>query len=389
MEDSLSGILRYLPVIDAEIRKFKELILSNLVMFAEIPAPTFREDRRLEFLVNRFTQSQLINCSTDEMGNGLGILPGEQEDRNILISAHMDSVHDESVDHTCSVQPDYVAAPGVGDNALGLAAIASLPDIINALDIKLQSNLILMGSSRSLGRGNTEGMRFFLRNSKLPICAGLCVEGIQLGRLSYSSLGMTRCEVSYSIPEDFDWTRFGAAGSISTMNEYINKVMAIPLPSRPKTSIVFNSIEGGKSLEDVAGSAILRLEINSEDGEMVKALRGKIKDIAAEVAAETGETVNVEIISQTDAGGLEYSHPLVSTVRAVMAQLNIKPWIKPSTGELAAFTALGIPALTLGISRGESKGSLAEVVEIAPIYTGIAQLLGIILAIDRGFCDGE
>jgi len=388
METNLSGILRQLPVFQSETEKLKDLILTNLVMLGEIPAPTFHEEKRLQFLVNRFTQSRLINCSTDEVGNGLGILPGERGERNILVVAHMDSLFDEKEDHTCTVHPSYVSAPGICDNALGVATIASLPDIFSALDIKLNANLILMGSSRSLGRGNTEGIRFFLRNSKLPICAGICVEGVSLGRLSYSSIGMTRCEIAYSVPEEYDWTRFGAVGSIVTINEVINRILEIPLPRRPRSSIVFNSIEGGTAFSTVAKTAVLRMEIRSESGEMVKLLRRKIRDIASEVSSDTGEAVEVDIISQTHPGGIEFSHPLAFNTRSIMNQLKIKPRISPSTSELAAFIAAGIPALTIGISRGENLGDPDESVEIHPIFTGIAQLLGIILSIDRGLCDG-
>ena len=389
MEENIREILRQLPPMKEKIKELKELILANLVMLGEIPAPTFKEQNRLNFLVNRFTQSQLLNCSTDEMGNGLGILPGERGDKNILIVAHMDTMFDEKVDHTCSVHPNYVSAPGISDNTLGVAAIATLPEIIAALGIKLNSNLVLMGTARSLGRGNTEGMRFFLNNTQIPINSGICVEGVKLGRLSYSSIGMTRYEITYSVPEEYDWTRFGAVGSIVTINEVINRIQEIPLPRRPRTSIVFNSIEGGKDFASVAKTAVLRLEIRSESETMVKTLSRAIKDITAEVSSHTRESVEVDILSQTNPGGIEFAHPFAVNTRAIMHQLNIKPRISPSTSELAEFIAAGIPALTIGLTNGENLGELTETIEVEPIYTGIAQLLGIILAIDRGLCDGN
>ena len=50
--------------------------------------------------------------------------------------------------------------------------------------------------------------------------------------------------------------------------------------------------------------------------------------------------------------------------------------------------ARGIPAVTLGISRGKkSRKKRPDYVLIDPILTGVAQLLGVILAIDEGACD--
>ena len=388
MDKNLSEILAGLPKIEEQVKSQQDRILTNLVMLGEIPSPTFHEENRMRFFVNRLTQAQLINCSTDEVGNGVGILPGKKEDKNILVVAHMDTLFDEKTPHSCGIQPNYVTAPGISDNALGLAAVVSLPDILAALNIELESNLILLGSSRSLGRGNIEGLRFFLENSKVSIRAGISVEGVRLGRLSYSSIGMTRYEISYTVPEEYDWTRFGAEGPILTINEVINRITEIPIPRKPKTNIVFNSIESGQSFNVAAKNAVLRLEIRSESGNMVKSLNKKIKDIAAEVSSQTGQSVKVDIISQAKPGGIAFSHPLADNTRAIMNRLKIKPRIRPSTSELAAFIAKKIPALTIGLTNGENFGETDESIEIKPIFKGIAQLLGIILMVDRGVCDG-
>ena len=88
----MKKILEQLPGIEAKVREQQDLILTNLVMLGEIPAPTFHESNRMRFLVNRLTQAHLVNCSTDEVENGVGILPGKREDRNILVVAHTDTV---------------------------------------------------------------------------------------------------------------------------------------------------------------------------------------------------------------------------------------------------------------------------------------------------------
>ena len=156
------------------------------------------------------------------------------------------------MDHTLTVHADQVSGPAVGDNALGLAVVVTLPVLLELLDIHLQSNLILMGSARSLGRGNLEGLHFFLSKTKIPIQAGICVEGIGLGRLSYQTIGMLRGEIECTVPAEYDWTRFGASGAIVTLNEVINRILEIPLPRRPRTTIVLGSVEGGQSFSSIA-----------------------------------------------------------------------------------------------------------------------------------------
>lgn len=388
MSRRMEELIDTLPALVNNLKDMRNTLLTNLVMLGEIPAPTFRETNRRRFLINRFNQQQLLNCSTDEVGNGLGILPGKTGERTILVVAHMDSVFDESVDHNISIQPQVVSGPGVGDNALGLAVLATLPTLFSELGIELKSNIILMGSSRSLGRGNIEGLRFFLDNTETQIDEGVVVEGVKLGRISHTSIGMARCEISYHLPEEYDWTRFGAVGSIVTINELINRILEIPIPKRPKTNIVLGSIRGGIGFNSIANESTLRFEIRSESNDMVQKLRKEIEDLASEVSSHNGSVVNIQILAQRNPGGISFSHPLAANARDIMKSLGVNPRISPSTSELSAFIDKGIPALTLGITNGENMNKLDERIEIEPVYTGLAQLIGLLQAIDRGYCDG-
>ena len=387
MKDKMADILSSIPSMEKDLKEIRDVLLTNLVMLGEIPSPTFSEQSRMNFLVNRFNQYNLLNCSTDEIGNGLGILPGRSGERNILLVAHMDSEYDKKEDHTISIQPNSVTGPGVADNALGLAVIASLPYILEKLDIELNSNLILMGSARSLGAGNLEGIRFFLDNTDINISTGLSVEGVRLGRLSNSAIGMARCEVHYWVPEGYDWTQFGAVGSIVTLNEFITRILEIPVPARPATSIVFSSIESGRGFSKVSTEAELKFEIQSESEEMVEQLLQQINNIAIEIASKTASKVVVKELSRRKPGGIDFSHPLVTNARRIMETMDIKPRITPSMSELSAFIDAGIPALTIGISSLETASNKAESVKIDPIYKGLAQLISLLIAIDKGYCD--
>ena len=47
LEKKLNGL-------EEKLKKYRELILANLVMVGEIPAPTFNEGERVKFIVDRF-----------------------------------------------------------------------------------------------------------------------------------------------------------------------------------------------------------------------------------------------------------------------------------------------------------------------------------------------
>ena len=387
--DSFEDILAVLPVIREASQSAREILLANLVMIGEIPSPTFEEFRRVEFIQNRFMEAGLHNSSADEMGNALGILPGSTGEQNILVVAHVDTVHAATIDHTITLQPQAAIGPGVGDNALGVAVVVTLPILLELLNIELQSNLVLMGTSRSLGRGDLEGLRFFLSNSEIPISVGIGIEGFPLGRLSYSSIGMYRGEIICSVPEEYDWTRFGATGAIVTMNEVINRIQEIRLPRRPRSTIVLGSIIGGKAYSTIATDAVLRFEIRTESEGVGEEICHEMEAIISEVSSQTGADISLDVFARRRPGGITYQHPLARAARRIMGSLDIQPRKSPSTSELSAFISHQIPAITIGITYGEHQNTPEEVVAIEPIFTGLAQLIGILLAVDRGFCSAN
>jgi acetylornithine deacetylase/succinyl-diaminopimelate desuccinylase-like protein len=386
MAAELNSILESIHPHRESLHSIRELLLANAMMIGEIPAPTGHEAERITFLTNRFTEDGLQNISVDEAGNGMAIVPGNKGNNSILVCAHADTVFNPSVDHAMSVTADTIHGPGIGDNSLGLAAIVTLPEIFKRLEISFDDNLILLGCTRGLGRGDLGGIRFFLENNKLPIRAGISVEGIQLGRLSYSAIGMLRGEISVHMPYGYDWAKFGATGSVAILTKVVQRIMEIPIPMQPPTQIIFGSINGGTSFGTRPTSAKLRFEIRSEKAGMAAELKEEIVDIIEETANTSSADIQFSAVAERQTGGLEYSHPMVKTMRKILRTLEVKPRIEPSVGELSQLIEHGIPSVTLGLTRGENKNELDESIDIQPIFGGIAQLIALLQSIDGGLC---
>jgi tripeptide aminopeptidase len=387
MAPKMTRITNALPMHRKALQPVREILLANALMIGEIPSPTDGEQERITFLSNRFTEDGLHNISIDEAGNGMAILPGSVGKNNILVCAHADTVFGASIDHAMSVRPDSIQGPGIGDNSLGLAAVVTLPEIVKRLGIRFEDNLILMGCSRSLGRGNLAGMRFFLEHNQRPIRAGVCIEGIELGRLSYAAIGMLRGEINLQVPSKYDWTKFGASGAVAILTKVVQRIMQIPIPMEPKTKILLGSMSSGTSFGTQPTSANLRFEIRSEQAGMVSQLRKQIEDIIDEIANGSDTRIELSVIAQRKPGGLPYAHPMVKSMRTILDALAVKPRVEPSVGELSELIHKGIPSITLGLTRGSHKNELDESIAITPTFDGLAQLVALLQAIDGGFCD--
>lgn len=382
------AILESVTGLPPALERFRETLLANLVMLAEIPAPAFDESRRIEYLLQRFTECGLQSISADQAGNAVGLLPGTGGGKTILVTAHADTPFPATVNHTVTLDTDRVRGPAVADNSLGVAVLATLPTLLDQLDIRLQSDLLLLGTTRSLGRGNLSGLRFFLSHADRPIEAGISVEGVQLGRLNYASLALMAGEIRCVVEDSPEGMPEDKHSAILVMNHVIDRLRAIAQPGDPRCSLVLGMVEGGTAYKTPARSAALRFEIRMESNDSMTEVAERIDAMTDEVSMDLGASVEFEIIARSSAGGLPPDHQLVGEARAVLSALGVEPRAWRYSSAVSCFLDEGVPALTLGISTGRHLNQGSEEVAIRPMFKGVAQLIGILMAVDGGCCDG-
>ena len=381
------------PEMISELREalipMRERLVANLVMIAQIPAPTGGEAARVRFLLDRFAEAGLSDATADDAGNAVGRVVGTGGGRTILLASHLDTIFPASQSHDVMVEADRVVGPGVGDNALGAAIVSLMPSVLDHLGIELESDLILLGSTRSLGRGNHAGIRFFLDHVPEKVDFGICVEGIQLGRVNFFSIGTARADITCGIRQLSEPSlSYGSESALVVLNHIINRILGISTPSRPYTRIKMGRMRAGLYYDVEPDHAELGLEIVSHSDEMIDQVCGQINDIVAEMSARHAVDAQLDVFFCTRAGGIPFAHPLVKSVLEVMDQLDIEPDQGHSPSELSELIARDVPAVTLGITHGtKSRKAAPDNVLIDPILTGVAQLVGVILAIDEGVCD--
>ena len=113
------------------LQNHQELVLANALLLGEFPSPSGAEKNRIDFVAERL--SSLQNVTIDEQGNLQAIIPGKNPDFNILIAAHADTLLNQKPEqrNTINVGPDGITGPGMADNTIGLAALATIPDLLD------------------------------------------------------------------------------------------------------------------------------------------------------------------------------------------------------------------------------------------------------------------
>jgi tripeptide aminopeptidase len=388
MEKGTENYLERIPGFVDIIKSIKETVLANILLIGQIPAPTFHEKQRADALLERFMETQVDECTTDDFQNPIGIIRGTSKDKApILLVSHLDTFIEKDIDHNYTVKQNAITGPGVLDNSTGVAVLASLPEIFQKLGIQFESDIVLAGATNSLGAGNLAGIRHLLQTWKTPIRGAICVEGGELGRLNYYSDGTMRCEITCNIPTTLGWEHKFRPNAILVINEVINQILTLRLPQRPRARVIIGKISSGFKHGIIAYEGNLGFEIQSDSDEMVRAIFNDIKDIVDGISHEYQVNLELKTISSINAARLKYNHPLVKNAVAVMKQLGITPVSEPSGSELSIFLSSNIPAVTLGITHGENYHLGNAMIEIEPIFKGIAQIIGVLMAIDSGVCD--
>jgi acetylornithine deacetylase/succinyl-diaminopimelate desuccinylase-like protein len=326
------------------------------------------------------------NISLDQAGNVAGVISGKTGRRNLLVAAHVDKIWAESEDHTVSVGVGVMSGRGLADNSLGAAVLATLPLILDELGITLDANLILLGTTRSFGRGDLRGMRFFLENSAWEIDSALCLEGMALGRLSFSSLGMARGEILVEVvrPHDEESATEVSPGVVPTLSELIEAMLAINRRGCPDTRVLIGSIESGSGYSVPPGRGLVRFEIRSLDADRVSEVEAELVQLVERFSGRSGTTVGIEIIARRRPGNLGLDHPLVREAGEILVALGLESRVEPSVSELAALLDRRIPSLTLGLTKGENRHSPEESILLDPIFDGLAQLVAMLQFMDGG-----
>ncbi len=386
----MENYLKDIPSYVEKIKSIKETILANIVFIGQIPSPTFNEQRRTELFLERLAEAQVDECTLDDFQNPIGIIHGTDENKPpIFVVSHLDTFIDKDVDHNFTIKKNSITGPGIMDNSTGVGALASLPEIIRKLELEFNSDIVIAGVIHSLGKGNLQGIRHLLHSWKTPIRGAVCVEGGELGRLNYYSDGTKRCEITCNLSSDAGWEHTFKPNAILVLNDVINRILTLKLPQRPRARVIIGKISGGFKHGIIAYEGTLGFEIQSDSDDMVKSIYDDISDIVDGLGHEHRVGLKLNTISSINASTLKYDHALVKSTVAIMKELDLKPISEASGSELSIFLARNIPTITLGLTHGQNYHLTDATLEIEPLYKGIAQIIGVIKAIDSGVCDEE
>jgi acetylornithine deacetylase/succinyl-diaminopimelate desuccinylase-like protein len=356
------------------------------IRLTEIPAPEFDEARRGEALKELFAANG-FQVRTDKTGNVIGERPGSSSDGAnsvILLAAHLDTVFPTGTDVRVKRDGSRILAPGISDNGVGLASLAGLARALTESRIRTTKTIVLAGDVGEEGEGNLRGMRALMDSYSSRLAAVIAVDGPSTDHITTQGIASRRFEATVSGPGGHSWSDFGAPNPITAIARGIVQFSTISIPSDPRSSYNFGTIEGGTSVNSIPSRAAVKIDLRSEDEAELARLEKALRDaMQAGVKSETGATKSssdslqlaIRSLGTRPAGKLPDDSPLLATVRNIDRYLGNRSRLERSSTDANIPLSMGIPAVALGGGgRGGGSHTLDEWYDPAGRELGLKRL---------------
>ncbi|MBR0138003.1 MAG: M20/M25/M40 family metallo-hydrolase [Erysipelotrichaceae bacterium] len=207
----------------------------------------------------------------------------------LYMTGHFDTVFplDTPLEVTCKDGKYY--CPGIGDDTAALAQIFGIMRAIRDAGIKFKGNLIVGGNVGEEGLGDLYGMKhFFLADHTDGIDGFITVDGSG-SSITYGGTGSHRYEVTFSGPGGHSSGDFGMPNPIHAMGRAIARFADMQVPNEPKTSFSIGVVNGGTSVNSIAGSCSMLVDMRSNGRKELEELDEMFRKLMAEAVEEENQ----------------------------------------------------------------------------------------------------
>lgn len=337
------------------VQEQREWLDHLQIELTQIPAPTFQESARAQYMADRFRELGLQHVRLDKAGNALGERLGGNS-HLVIVTAHLDTVAPAGIPIEVKRNNGLLCAPGISDNGAGLAAMLGIIATLQKTGIATDRALLFAATVGEEGEGDLYGMRHLF--SQPDVCrrtAGVFVlDGSATDHITVAGLGSRRFRVEITGPGGHSWSDFGRVNPILALTNAIAELSRIALPSEPRASLNVGMIHGGTAVNAIPQSAWMKVDIRSSGAAEIERLTQ-----AFEAAVRAG----VEQESRRGSGSLETkiatlgnrpvaelpeSAEILQTMREVDRYLGIRSRLERSSTDANIPLSLGIEAIATG-----------------------------------------
>ena len=352
----------------------KDDLINELIVFCQIPAPSYEEDLRAYYVLERMSKQGLYEVHIDQYKNVIGRYPGESKELALVVCAHTDIVFSKDVPLKAIHEDDIIRCPGIGDNSVSVIGMLHIIDAWQKSHYVPPYDVIFVANACEEGLGDLRGIKGFLTDYKkrkdVKIKCVIALDGT-IDTICNIGIGSRRLKVNIMTKGGHSWGNFGSPSAIHALGSIIHDISNITVPTRPKTTFNVGIIEGGTSVNTIAEHASMLIDLRSVDEKTLKDLEGSIRKIIDRRIKDYNASGSIDIVGDRPSGFIPETHKLVRSAKLCGELYGIKQDLRAASTDANIPLSQGLPALTIGLYKGQGAHTKSEYVLASSFIPGI------------------
>lgn len=356
-------------------------IIDIAIQIQQIPAPTFHEKERGEFVRKKFVEEGLQDVAVDDAGNVYGRWETSREkhlhSKPLIISAHLDTVFPLDMDLSVKREDQRVYGIGIGDNSLGVAALFGLLWMLRERKVELGGDVWFVANTSEEGLGDLRGMKAVAKRFGADVLTYLVLEGMALGHVYHKAVGVKRYRITARTRGGHSWSDYGQPSAVLELIKLIGQMTALELPSYPRTTMNVGKIYGGTSINVIPSEAWLELDLRSDGTKALAELVERV-EMLVEGAGRQGVRMEAEAIGERPAGEMSPDHPFIKLAQECLNEQGLDAVLTSGSTDANIPLSKGYPALVMGVTMGGAAHTQNEFINVLPVERGMEQLVSFV-----------
>ena len=222
------------------LKEDDERALQETLEMCQIPAPSYQEEKKAEYVFHKMQEAGLEDVHIDEVGNVLGVRKGNGNGPRIVLAGHTDTVFPMETDLTLKQDGNRYSCPGIGDDTRAVAELLSIARAMNAVGIRGEGDIVFCANVCEEGLGDLRGTKHVFGvdgSARHPFDGFISIDDKNTSGIIYQAVGSERYLVTFHGTGGHSYTGFGIPSPIHAMGRAIAKISDFQVPSAPKNYI--------------------------------------------------------------------------------------------------------------------------------------------------------
>lgn len=353
-----------------------ENMLDTLRNLCRIPAPSFCEEKRAEYIKNTLESFGCEGVYIDEVKNVIYEVNCDNSDGFAVFCAHTDTVFPDTEPMPIVEDDVYIKNPGVGDDTASVVVLLYAVKYLISNNLLKDKHVMFVFNSCEEGLGNLLGIKSVVEKYESKIKRFVSLDS-SIGVAVDRAVGSVRYNVKVETEGGHSFGKFGNENAINVLSKMVGSIYSIKVPDKPGSKTTYNvgTITGGTSVNTIAQSAEMLCEYRSSDQDFMKIMDDRFGEIFDSYRSEKAK-ITVKCVGNRPCSGyvpeneMRFLRDLISDINAKYGGVNETVFNEAST-DCNIPLSMGIPSICIGVYNGHGSHTREEFVEKESLKAGL------------------